>query len=329
MKNNRIQRVLGILFAIHSGLHWKINSLAETFGVSRRTLYRDLKELQKAGVPIYYDKKHHCYEINPAFSFSLPYLQPKEALGLLLLACLAKLHYGMPFADCALKAVLKIQSNLPTQIKRYCAAMLHNITIENQHEPRSHLYDKVFAQLQKAILKRQIVNIRYYLPHQQKTIETDLKPYHLMYKDSIWYVLGKSVFFKTVHPFRLDQIEKLNILNRCFIEEADFDLSEYLGRAWSVDREGRLYNIKLRFLPDIARDVAQVQWHSTQTVTFEADGSAIFEFRVDGLNEITWWILGYGDKVQVLAPKILRQKILGIARNMVRTCTKDAKLTYA
>jgi len=46
------------------------------------------------------------------------------------------------------------------------------------------------------------------------------------------------------------------------------------------------------------------------------DGSATVEFRVDGIGEITWWILGYGDQVQVLAPKTLRKRISQIAKNM-------------
>jgi proteasome accessory factor B len=81
--------------------------------------------------------------------------------------------------------------------------------------------------------------------------------------------------------------------------------------------EGRIYNIKLRFLPKVAENVTEVQWHSTQKVTRESDGSAIMEFRVDGLNEISWWILGYGDQVQVLAPEALRKKIIEAAKNMI------------
>jgi proteasome accessory factor B len=55
-----------------------------------------------------------------------------------------------------------------------------------------------------------------------------------------------------------------------------------------------------------------------QKVTRNGDGSAIVEFRVDGLNEITWWILGYGDQVQVLAPKALRERVLEVAKNMIK-----------
>jgi proteasome accessory factor B len=81
--------------------------------------------------------------------------------------------------------------------------------------------------------------------------------------------------------------------------------------------EGQLYDIKLLFLPKVAQNVAEVRWHSTQQVTFNDDGSATIEFRVDGLGEITWWILGYGDQVQVLAPRALRKRVLDIAENMI------------
>jgi len=101
------------------------------------------------------------------------------------------------------------------------------------------------------------------------------------------------------------------------VDGENFDVYEYFGRAWSMIPEGRIYNIKLRFLPKVANNVAEVQWHSTQKVVRNSDGSATVEFCVDGLGEITWWILGYGDQVQVLAPKELRKKVLEVAKNMV------------
>jgi len=138
----------------------------------------------------------------------------------------------------------------------------------------------------------------------------------LLYYNKSFYVLWRSSIHKSVRSFKLNRIRELTTTQRCFVDGENFNVYEYIGRAWSMIPEGQLYNIKLKFLPEMAHDVAEVQWHSTQQVTFEEDGSAIIEFRVDGLNEITWWILSYGDKVQVLAPKILRQKIIKIARNV-------------
>ena len=43
----------------------------------------------------------------------------------------------------------------------------------------------------------------------------------------------------------------------------------------------------------------------------------VFEVRVDGLGEIAWWILGYGDQVEVLGPKLLRERIKRAAQGML------------
>jgi predicted DNA-binding transcriptional regulator YafY len=101
------------------------------------------------------------------------------------------------------------------------------------------------------------------------------------------------------------------------IDAGGFDVDEYFGRAWSMIPEGRLYNIKLRFLPKVAHNVTEVLWHETQLHQFQDDGSVIMEFRIDGINEISWWILGYGDQVQVLAPKALKEKIVQTAKNII------------
>ena len=75
--------------------------------------------------------------------------------------------------------------------------------------------------------------------------------------------------------------------------------------------------VKLRFLPEVAASVAKIQWHSTQTTEFLEDGSVILRFHVDGLAEIVWWILSYGDKVRVLAPAALRDKVIEIAQKTI------------
>jgi len=140
----------------------------------------------------------------------------------------------------------------------------------------------------------------------------------LVHNDNTWHVLGKSSLHKKVHALKLNRIKEVNISDKCFIEENKFNISEYLGRAWSMVPEGKLYDVKLRFLPKVAHSVAEVKWHRTQRVTFMNDGSAIIEFRVDGLSEITWWILGFGDQVQVLAPGVLRQRIVEIAQKTIK-----------
>jgi proteasome accessory factor B len=178
--------------------------------------------------------------------------------------------------------------------------------------------DETFVQLQKAITKKRKANILYHSLFEGNVIDTELCPYHLLYSRRAWYVLGLSGLHNSIRTFKLNRIKQLRISDKCFVGGEDFDLYDYLGKAWSIIPEGRIYNIKLRFLPKVADNVAEVQWHSTQKVARNNDGSATIEFRVDGLGEISWWILGYGDQVQVLAPNALRDRVVKTAKNMIK-----------
>jgi len=321
MKRSRIGRVMQILTTLQAGKSYAVSDLSKMFGTSRRTIFRDLKELQAIGVPYRYDARTGGYMIEPEFFLPPIDLTLQEAMSLLLLAHKVRDQIQFPYKNSALLAALKIENNLPAKVRKYCATALQNIsTRASAQAPIRHSagLDKTFAQLQQAIVKKRKVDLRYHSLFEGTIIDVELCPYHLLYNNRAWYVLGRSSLHKSVRTFKLNRIRELTTTEKCFVDGENFDLYDYLGRAWSMIPEGRIYNIKLRFLPKVANNVAEVQWHSTQKVVRNSDGSATVEFRVDGIGEITWWILGYGDQVKVLAPEALRKKVLEVAKNMVK-----------
>jgi predicted DNA-binding transcriptional regulator YafY len=321
VKHSKINRIIQILTTLQAGESYTASDLSEMFGTSRRTIFRDLKELQAIGVPYHYDAKTGSYTIEPDYFLPPANLNLREALSLLLLAHKVSNQVQLPFKRSALLAALKIENNLPAEIKKYCKTALRNIsTGANTRAPvrQNVQFDKVFAQLQEAIAKKRKVNIRYYPFFESGVVNIELCPYRLFYNNQKWHVLGRSSLHNSVRTFELNCIRELTNTEECFLGDEDVDVSEYLGRAWSMVPEGRIYHVKLHFMPKVANNIAEVKWHSTQKVTRNSDGSAIVEFRVDGLSEITWWILGYGDQVQVLAPKVLRERVLEVATNMIK-----------
>lgn len=318
MKSSRISRVVQILTTLQAGKSYAVSDLSKMFGTSRRTVFRDLKELRAIGVPYHYDSKTGGYTIEPGFFLPPVDLNLQEALSLLLLVHKASKQLQLPFKNSALLAALKIENHLPFKIRKYCDTALKHIFVRPGAQAPMNSLDVTFAQLQKAITKKHKVSIRYNSLSAGEVVELDLNPYHLLYNDRAWYVLGYSSLHKSVRIFKLNRIRKLKITEQYFVGGEDFDLSDYFGKAWSMIPEGRIYNVKLRFLPKVARNVTEVQWHSTQEVTRNSDGSVTVEFRIDGLGEITWWILGYGDQVQILAPKALRKRVLEKAKSMIK-----------
>ena len=318
MKSSRVGRVVQLLTTLQAKKSYTADELSEILGTSRRTVFRDLKELQNIGVPYHCDTKSGGYTIDPEFFLPPIDLNLQEALSLLLLVHETGRQIQLPFKNSAILAALKIENNLPAKIRSYCDTAIRSISTRAGAQAPMALLDKTFAQLQKAIAKKQKVLINYNSFFEKKVIELELSPYHLLYNQRAWYVLGFSGIHKSIRTFKLNRITQLNVLQKRFIDGDNFDLQEHLGKAWSMIPEGKIYNIELKFLPKVAKNVAEVQWHSTQKISHNSDGSVTAEFRVDGLGEIIWWILGYGDQVQVIAPKALRKKVIATAKNMIK-----------
>jgi predicted DNA-binding transcriptional regulator YafY len=244
-----------------------------------------------------------------------PNLTAKEALGLFFLVHKGRKILEMPFNKAALEGALKIESLLPRAVREYCERVLKNVSVRGTCIKTKKNIDKIFDFLQGSIHQKQVLKLTYNSKSEPSVIICDFCPLHLLYTDS-WQVMGKVNFSKQIQSVKLKDIKKMARTGRYFFEEEKFDPFEHLGRAWITVSEGRLYNIKLRFAPEIADDVISKQWHSTQYVKVNEDGSAIVEFRVDGLSEITWWVASFADKVEVLAPQVLRERIHEIAANM-------------
>jgi predicted DNA-binding transcriptional regulator YafY len=90
----------------------------------------------------------------------------------------------------------------------------------------------------------------------------------------------------------------------------DFDLRAYFGDAWAVFRGDRSYHVEVRFAPEAAPLVIETTWHHTQQARRHKDGSVTLTFRVDGLEEIARWLLGWAGWVEVVRPAELRAMVV-------------------
>jgi proteasome accessory factor B len=322
MKHSRVSRIVKILTTLQSDEKYSPADLEKILGVSRRTVFRDLSELQSIGVPYKYDAKSGGYSIDPKFFLPPIDFNLAAALSLLMLVHKVRNHLPLPFRNSALLAGLKVENNLPAEMRNYCQTSLQKGTIAPEQHTTIKLLDTIYNTIQKAIRKKTVLGLLCHSLYEQQTINTTLHPYHLLYKKRSWYVIGFSGLHKMVRTFNLSRIKAVEALGTCFTDGDDFDLHEHLGRAWTLIPEGRLYNIKLRFSPLVAHNVSEVQRHSTQQAQWDDDSPVTLSFRVDGLGKISWWVPGYGDQVQVLAPATLRKKVLEKAQGMVENHRK-------
>ncbi|MFW6133362.1 MAG: helix-turn-helix transcriptional regulator [Planctomycetota bacterium] len=309
MSISRVYRILRLITILQSRSDCNVDDLAEELGVSRRTVFRDLNMLEMAHIPYYYDPDTSGYRISRHFFLPPVNLTVTEALAMMLLAGRMRSTTHLPLLSEASRAALKLENALPGAIRRDMGTVMDKVSLAAAATSRHEGIDEVFETLTEAITDRRVCRLVYISFHERKQIATDIRPLRLTFRQRAWYVLAHSAVHGQVRTFKLGRIRKLTPTDETFDEPDEVDEQAYFGRAWNMIPEGRCYDVHLHFDPIIAGNVAEVQWHETQRVEWNDDGSAEFRATVDGLGEITWWVLGYGDKVEVVSPEALRRRV--------------------
>jgi proteasome accessory factor B len=317
MNVKRITRLLKLLEILQSGSGQNADGLAKSCGVSRRTTFRDVDSLRAAGVPIAYDADHDRYSIPSTYFLRPVNFTAAEALSLVALANEMGRSDRLPFYEPAHAAALKLEGSRPAALREDLRVISRSIRI--QPFPVSPLEAKrgIYQQLVDARATRHVVRIEYDSLTEWDRIRTNLRPYHLLFCRHSWYVIGRSSMHSAVRTFNLSRISSLEVLPKRFSVPRDFSIERHLRNAWAlIPGDGPDQRVVVRFKPLVARNVGEVIWHQTQELEFQEDGSLIFRARVSGIQEIAWWILGYGDQAEVLKPTELRRLVAQRAKNM-------------
>lgn len=303
---------------LQSGRSYTPSEIAQELEVSRRTVFRDLNMLELAHIPYHFDKDRGSYRIAEHFFLPPINLTLSEALAMLLLA--GKLRAGggaasarLPLLGEGARAALKLQSVLPQPIRRHVGDMMDHIDVSLGPLASHQGLSAMFNELARAISQRRVCRALYLSLHEGKQLDVELHPLRLMFHGRAWYLIAASPRHNETRTYKLGRIRKLDVTPYTFRRPRSLRLDRVFGDAWGMIPEGRIYDVRLLFDAKVAANVAEVQWHRSQQVLWRDDGSAEFRVRVDGLGEIVWWILGYGQHVRVLAPAALRQRVAASA----------------
>ncbi len=312
----KIRRLFGVVERLQTGRRHSAVELADFCGCSVRTTFRDLKLLADAGLPIMHDDSRQGYWI-PADRFLPPTaLTSQETIGIVL-AC-DELGRRIPFLRPARDAVLKFLANLPGKAKSELKDVGDTIQIHLGPMVKMDHFEQQFESILASLQQRTKVRIHYHSLSEQRSFSTLVAPYSVFFGIRAWYLIGRSSLHRAVRTFHLGRIERAEPTNDRYEIPPRFSISRYLGNAWKIVRDGKKdTKVVVRFRPPIATHVEQVVWHKTQKTRWNADGTLEFEATVSGVDEISWWVLGYGRFAEVIEPPSLRDLIRTHAEKLI------------
>ena len=292
----------------------EVAHLAGLCDVSLRTTQRDLNSVEASNVFPIWRRNGRCgiliKQYLPPIRFS-----PSEALNLFMASRLM-LGYALRYDPDIASIFTKLNCILPSPLKEQAQ---RTISLMNTLPKKSKVVETL-GRLAEAWITGHVVRINYRPLPSEEASERDLDIYYIqpVSLGHSAYVIGYCHYVEKTRTFKVERIESITVLPETYTIPADFDANKHLSSAWGIVTDEKVELIKLWVSPEITRLMEEAVWHPTQKVERRKDASAIMTFQVATTWELTSWILGWGEKMEVLEPEELRREVAGIVRKTAK-----------
>lgn len=221
----RLSRLTAILTQLQTKRLLTATGLADRFSVSVRTIYRDIKALEQAGVPII-TEDGKGYTLMEGYRVPPVMFTEKQANALILAEQLVQKSKDASFIKDYSEAIEKIKAVLKHSQKDKVNLLTERTRFEqniNRERNSNNLSD-----LQFALTNFNLVNIDY-TNETNRTTSRQIEPFALLSTQENWLLIAWCRLRREFRYFRLDRIKKLQLLSEKF-EPHEMTLQEYFEK---------------------------------------------------------------------------------------------------
>ena len=300
--------------AMEQGVTYR--QIEQKFGVSRRTAERMIKAITDSFLEIELatkrPKRWRLKRVIPTPNLTL------EQISVLQAASRMFEENSMPAYSLQTDNLIKmLRANMDSEAKRK-VEQDSEILYESEGfvarpGPRENFNPELIRQLRFAILACQTISFEY-------TAKTDAEP-RVRTVHPYGFLHGTRQYLVAFNPdeitggfrtYTMAKITDLQVHERQFFErQEDFNFQDFLGTSFGVFQE-RPYNVVWRFDADVADIALEWKFHRSQECRRMRDGRLEVSFRAGGINEMAWHLITWEDKVEVIKPKKLIDRLRAI-----------------
>ncbi|MBL4710403.1 MAG: YafY family transcriptional regulator [Flavobacteriales bacterium] len=219
----QLARLISILTLLKSKRILTSTELSEKFQVSVRTIYRDIRKLEEAGVPVI-PIEGRGYSLMDGYSVAPVQFTEKEANALITAHHFVKQTEDLSFVENFEEALTKIKSVFKSSVLEKSEVLSQRIYVFNKsYEP---IASNALSEIQLAITNLNFVEINYRKANDPVISFRKVEPYAFYSTDQKWILMAWCHLRKDYRAFRIDRIQHFKILSEKF-EDRNFNLQDY------------------------------------------------------------------------------------------------------
>jgi len=312
-KTNQFSRIVDI--ACNLNLHRKAGlspeDMAVQYGVSSRTIRRDINTLQDLGVQVELEGGRFFL----VGSFLPPVtIFPSEAtvilMGLRLLASNANAYY-----DRISSTFTKLNCVAPPPLQEEIRKTLEWLRKREANPALAMVMDTLAI----GWVERRRVRIKYQSQEHTSPAWITVEPYFIQPVAALHatYLIAWNVKADSMRTYKVERIEAAELTDEQYEVPDSFRIDQHLENAIGIVPGDKVETVRLRFSKNMARTALETRWHHSQTSARQRDGSVIVTMKLAKDSwELVRFVLGYGAEVEVLEPVTIKQKVTAVAREI-------------
>ena len=270
--------------------------LASRFGVSKRTIYRDLAALQREGLPVM-AVPGRGYRLQADFFLPPVTLTADEAVVLLQAMHLAERRRAITYQAAAESVRAKLRTGLPERLQE----AVRRLETAWQLVP-INLFDNPAELVGVEILNLALVERQAIRGKLRNGRAVELEPYGLSHGAGAWQLVGLDRGDGVVRHFRLADIVEFQLLGDTFERPPAY------RQVRMPERARGMITVRVLFEHPAAYCVRQAPSPYVASVEEQPDG-LVLVLHVDREAELMPWLLGWGAHARVLSPASLKRRL--------------------
>jgi predicted DNA-binding transcriptional regulator YafY len=298
---NRIDRVTAILIQLQSKRVVKAQEIADRFTISLRTVYRDIKTLEEAGIPVI-GEAGIGYSIMEGYRLPPVMFTREEATAFLTAEKLVEKLTDASTREMYQAAMFKIKSVLRLTERDHLENMEQHIEVVDSPYFSKHKNETAYLQnILKAVSEKSVINIDYFAEHSQEKSNRNIEPIGIFFMGRYWYLIAWCTLRKDYRTFRVDHIKYLSITAIRFEKEHPA-LKSFLSK---VSKEKELQTIIIRIEKDAVKYLGDQKFYNGFVSQKDLGNMIEMTFLTQSLEGFARWYMLFGECAEIVTPKKL------------------------
>lgn len=312
---NRIDRLTAILTQLQSKRVTKAQEIADRFGISLRTVYRDVRALEEAGVPVI-GEAGQGYSLVEGYRLPPVMFTQEEAQAMVvaekIFEKLSDRSSGAHFHS----AMLKIKSVLRNSEKDRLDQLSPLVAVfRNRNQLQLKGKDEHLRMILDALSAKKLLEMSYTTFDEEKTSSRTVEAVGVYYAFEQWYLIAWCRLRQDYRTFRLDRISRLTMLEETYQSEGHPTLKEYIDK---VRASENLIQIVLAVPFSTEKYLREQKYNQGFVLEKRLEDYVEMTFMTSHLEGFIRWLVSLADQVRIISPVEAKERLEGLAAEILR-----------